>query len=102
MTDEEQIDFFSENPTIIEFDEELIPICEMEDEAEREDALSDSVDAIILELRDNVEESAESNKIPSWVHEIFVMYADENISESELLSALEYLISEGTINVNFN
>ncbi len=42
----------------------------------------------------------ESAKIPSWVHDIFVWYANETISESELLAALEYLISQGTINVN--
>jgi len=44
----------------------------------------------------------ESDKIPSWVHDIFVWYADETISENELLAALEYLISQGTINVNSN
>jgi len=102
MTDEEQLDFFSENPDMIKFNEELVSICEMEDEAEREDTLDDSIDAIILELRDDVEDSVESDKIPSWVHDIFVWYADETISENELLAALEYLISQGTINVNSN
>jgi len=102
MTDEEQFDFFSENPDMIKFDEELVSICEMEDEAEREDTLDDSIDAIILELRDDVEDSVESDKIPSWVHDIFVWYADETISENDLLAALEYLISQGTINVNSN
>jgi hypothetical protein len=42
------------------------------------------------------------SKIPSWVHEIFVWYANETISETELLAALEYLISQGTININSN
>jgi len=100
MTDEKQLDFFSENPDMIKFDEELVSICEMEDESEREDTLDDSIDAIILELRDDVEDSVESDKIPSWVHDVFVWYADETISENELLAALEYLISQGTINVN--
>jgi len=41
------------------------------------------------------------SKIPSWVHEIFVMYAiDKTISENELLTALEYLIRQEIINVN--
>ena len=102
MTDEKQLDFFSENPDMIKFDEELVSICEMEDEYEREDTLDDSIDAIILELRDDVEDSVESPKIPSWVHDIFVWYADETISENDLLAALEYLISQGTINVNSN
>lgn len=40
------------------------------------------------------------SKIPSWVHDIFVWYAEDTISENELLTALEYLISQGTIDVN--
>jgi len=102
MTDEEQLDFFSENPDMIEYNEELVTICEIEDEAEREDTLDDSIDVMILEIRDDVEDSVESTKIPSWVHDIFVWYADETISENELLAALEYLIAQGTINVNSN
>lgn len=100
LTEEEQFDFFSENPDMIDFDEELTTICEIEDEAEREDTLVDSIDTIILELRDDVEDNIELDKIPSWVHDIFVWYADKTISENELLSALEYLISQGIINVN--
>ena len=41
-------------------------------------------------------------KIPPWVHDIFVWYAEEIISEAELLSALEYLISKDIIRVNSN
>lgn len=37
--------------------------------------------------------------IRSSDHDIFVWYANEAISETELLSALEYLISQGTIDV---
>ena len=106
MTDEEQFDFFSENPDVIDFDEELVTVCEIEDEAEREDTLDDSIDVLISELRDDVEDtvedSVESTKIPSWVHDIFVWYAEESISENELLASLEYLISQGIINVDFN
>jgi len=101
LTDEEQFDFFSENPDVIDFDEELVTICEIEDESEREDTLDDSIDALISELIDDVEDSVESPKIPPWIHEIFVMYAeDKTISENELLTALEYLINQGIINVN--
>jgi len=46
-------------------------------------------------------EQSES-KIPSWVHDIFVWYADKTISENELLSALEYLIAQGILDVNSN
>ena len=48
------------------------------------------------------EDSVESPKIPFWVHDIFVWYAEESISENELLASLEYLISEGILNVDFN
>ncbi len=103
LTSEEQSDFFSENPDVLDFDEELVTICEIEDEVEREDALYDSIDVLISELRDDIEEdSIEPPKIPSWVHDIFVWYAEENISENELLTSLEYLISQGIINVDFN
>ncbi|MEK0346289.1 MAG: hypothetical protein QQN65_05575, partial [Nitrosopumilus sp.] len=102
LTDEEQFDFFSENPDIVDFDEELVTICEIEDESEREDTLDDSIDGLISELRDDVEDNIESDKIPSWVHDVFVWYAEESISENELLTALEYLISEGILNVDFN
>ena len=40
------------------------------------------------------------SKIPPWVHDIFVWYAEEIISEAELLTALEYLISQDIIRVN--
>ncbi len=47
-----------------------------------------------------IENSTQSDsKIPSWVHDIFVWYANEKISENELLEALEYLIAQGTIDV---
>jgi len=41
-------------------------------------------------------------KIPSWVHDIFVWYAEESISENELLASLEYLISKGILIVDSN
>jgi len=44
----------------------------------------------LLEIKNSEEPES---KIPSWVHDIFVWYAEEEISENELLSAIEYLIS---------
>ena len=102
LTDEEQFDFFSENSDIIDFNEEFVTICEIEDESEREYTLDDSIDGLISELRDDVEKNVEPTKIPSWVHDVFVWYAEESISESELLASLEYLISEGILNVDYN
>ena len=45
-------------------------------------------------------ETSEQSKIPTWVHDIFVWYAEESISENDLLSAIEYLISEEIIDVD--
>ena len=92
LTDEEQFDFFSENSDIIDFNEEFVTICEIEDESEREYTLDDSIDGLISELRDDAEKNVEPTKIPSWVHDVFVWYAEESISENELL--LEKLLSD--------
>jgi len=42
------------------------------------------------------------SQIPVWVHDIFVWYADETISENELLTAIEYLISQGILEIDSN
>ena len=61
---------------------------------------SESVEEIeALQVEDSVQPES---KIPSWVHDIFVWYAEETISETELLSAIEYLVSEGILNVNLH
>ena len=51
------------------------------------------------EIEDLVEPES---KIPTWVHDIFVWYADEIISENELLTALQYLIEQGILVVDSN
>lgn len=38
-------------------------------------------------------------KIPEWVRNIFIWYGEKSISESELISALEFLINEEIIKV---
>ncbi len=60
---------------------------------------SDVEDIEELEIENSVQPES---KIPSWVHDIFVWYADEIISENELLTALEYLIAQEIIVVNPN
>ena len=60
---------------------------------------SDVEDIEELEIENLVQPES---KIPSWVHDIFVWYADEIISENELLTALEYLIAQEIIVVNPN
>ena len=41
------------------------------------------------------EESIE--KIPSWVRQIFIWYADNQIAEDELLNAIKFLVQQGII-----
>jgi len=44
-------------------------------------------------------ETSEQSKIPAWIHDIFVWYADETISENDLLFTIKYLILEEIINI---
>ena len=39
-------------------------------------------------------------KIPEWVKDVFVWYGQDLISEDELISALQFLISEGILDVS--
>ena len=41
----------------------------------------------------------EESKIPEWVRNVFVWYAENSISEKELLQALQYLINQNIIQV---
>ena len=42
----------------------------------------------------------EESKIPNWVRNVFIWYAEDSISEKELLQALQYLIKEKIIQVD--
>jgi len=69
---------------------------------EEESEPVEEVEALKVEAL-QVEDSIQSeSKIPPWVHDIFVWYAEEIISEDELLTAIEYLISQEILNVNSN
>jgi len=39
-------------------------------------------------------------KVPEWVKDVFVWYGQDLISEDELISALQFLISEGILDVS--
>jgi len=39
-------------------------------------------------------------KIPQWVREIFVWYAQDQVSEQELLNAIKYLVQQNIINLD--
>jgi len=65
---------------------------------------SNSTSDVVEDIEElEIENSTQSDsKIPSWVHDIFVWYADKTITESELLTALQYLIEEGILVVDSN
>ena len=78
-------------PTISQnISEEVEPI-------EEESTQVEEVESLQVSNSEQIE-----SQIPVWVHDIFVWYADESISENDLLSAIEYLISEGILNVDSN
>jgi len=57
------------------------------------------IDPTSLEL--DAEPSDESSqKIPEWVRNIFVWYAENQVSEDELLNAIKYLINEEIIKLD--
>ena len=41
-------------------------------------------------------------KVPDWVRNIFIWYAEERISEDELLNAIKFLVNQGIINLESN
>ena len=60
----------------------------------------------VLEITSNeieeeleIETIEEKSLIPDWIRNIFVWYAEGTITETDLLSALEFLIGEGIIDV---
>jgi hypothetical protein len=60
-----------------------------------------------LSETENIDEQIEQEtnvdniqKIPDWVKNIFILYADGSIDENELISALSFLIEQGILLVN--
>ena len=53
----------------------------------------------LAEMTEGTETVTEESiqKIPSWVRQIFIWYAAEQITESDLLNAIEFLVQQGII-----
>ena len=47
-------------------------------------------------------DSNQNKKIPDWVKNIFVWYAEDKVSEEELLGAIEFLINQNIIQIETN
>jgi len=48
----------------------------------------------------NSSQNESSQKIPEWVRNIFVWYAQEQVSEAELLNAIKYLVQQDIIKLD--
>lgn len=53
----------------------------------------------LQKLTESPETPSPSSLLPQWVRNIFVLYAQQQISEVELMSALEYLIDQDILQV---
>lgn len=51
------------------------------------------------EIAEELQLIEEESQIPDWVRNIFIWYAEGTITETDLLSALEYLINQGILEV---
>ena len=49
---------------------------------------------------ENESQLENTQKIPDWVKNIFILYSDGSITENELISALKFLIEQGIIEIN--
>ena len=47
-------------------------------------------------------DSNQNKKIPDWVKNIFVWYAQDKVSEEELLGAIEFLVNQNIIQIETN
>lgn len=52
------------------------------------------------DTEDTTELLEEESQLPDWIRNIFIWYADGTITETDLLSALQYLINQGIIEVD--
>lgn len=69
--------------------------------------IDSSKNPIVVESAGTIQELSESSEslppasslLPQWIRNIFILYAEEQISEVELMSALEYLIDQDILQV---
>ena len=53
-----------------------------------------------VEVSEPVTDDSDKPKIPEWIKIIFVWYGEDKMTEDELISALQFLISEGILDVS--
>ena len=90
----------SNNPTLESIDEKISEKTESnENESEfvSEAQIQSEEKSIVEEEPDSIIE--EATKIPDWIRNIFVLYADGSISDQELINAITFLIEQKIIEI---
>ena len=73
----------------------VIPMSEITTDIDNTSETESTAESIEIESElENVQ------NIPDWVKNIFILYADDSITENELISALKFLIEQGIIKIN--
>jgi len=87
---------FGSSVARIEFSIVQSSLSEIQQESEStSETVSDSV-----EVSELISDNSDEPKIPDWVRDLFIWYGDDLITEDELISALQFLISEGILDVS--
>ncbi len=60
----------------------------------------DLIDNGSYSLKSQTHDQIEKSQIPSWVKNIFAWYGQDLVSEKELLSAIQFLVHDGIINLD--
>jgi len=91
----------SSDPTLESIEEKIISkqteSNENESEFVSEAQIQSEEKSIIEEESDSIIE--EATKIPDWIRNIFVLYADGSISDQELINAITFLIEQKIIEI---
>jgi len=90
----------SNNPTLESIEEKISEQTESNDnesEFVSEAQIQSEEKSIVEEEPDSIIE--EATKIPDWIRNIFVLYADGSISDEELINAITFLIEQKIIEI---
>jgi len=88
------VDSGTNNNLTLEQSNELVPLVTESSELETETSIP-----LELETETSIPSESEST-LPSWIRNIFIWYAEDAISESELIRSIEFLVNEGYIQIH--
>ncbi len=96
------VDSSANNNLTLEQSNELVPLVTESSELETETIVSQESENEPLTVQElETQTSIPSESIlPSWVRNIFIWYAEDTITESELIRSIEFLVDEGYIQIH--